>query len=740
MFYSILTKSFTIQVLFFLAFSVSSIAQERVPAKVSNSGLPASWDVMSKDLKIINDSTKDGAILFSSLRPDVRESGGMIQSTISAPAATAVVLKFKVWVEQIGNGLSMRIGIHNKNDLLQNNLLILDKKNIVLNQWNECMVKVDNYRRLILQGANLLHIQLIVGGNVSLWVKDIQLFADNALYQEERPVPVYQADTDNRFNGGSQIEAINTMDSVVLNNLDMLGKVWGFMKYYHPAVRNGKFNWDYELFKIIPGVVSSRSLQARNKILYDWVASFAYSGYKQDNIDLNDTKKTGFSWMNKRELGDSLYHSLDALKYLNKDSASYYVQYEHNVVIPSHEDVYEYMHFPDPGFRLLTAFRLWNHINYFYAYKNLLKASWDNALVPLIITFLNTKDEHQYIMAFLSTISSFKNNHVTVIGNERVQNMEYLYWGKNWLPAHVKFINGKAYVVRLSNFVSKQSLGLKLGDQIVSLNGVLVKQLIRNQSKYLSGSNPGSRDREYAIKLFRTNDTLMNLIVNRNGKILKLKINTFLTNGNEIDVLHLKYGLDTTFTVLGNNIGYINLSMISDSTLKLVTPRVLNTNGLILDLRGYPVAEKIRTFLNDHFFYKKVAFSRLTYSDPLLPGAFKVYVDSIGKENPSYYKHKVIVLVNEYTQSHAEYLTMMCQQMPNSMIMGSPTSGADGNVVPVRLPGGLITRFESIGVYTTDGKETQGVGLKPNRSIPLDVKSIAYWEDLLLKTALRTFR
>lgn len=740
MLYSTLTKSFAILVLLFLTYSLRSLAQQQDPATVSNSGLPAKWDLMSKDLTIINDPTKEGAVLFASLRPENRESGGLIQSTISAPAATAVVVKFSVWVEQIGNGVSMQVGVHNKNDLLQNNLLVVDKKNIVPNQWNEFTLKIGNYPRLLLQGANLLHIQLIVGGTVRLWVKDIQLFADNAAYHEEKPVPVYQADTDDRFNNGSQIEVLSTSDTAMLSNLDVLGKVWGFMKYYHPVVHSGGLNWDYELFKIIPGIVSSRSVQARNKVLYNWVTSFSYSGHKQENIGSNDAANPGFSWMNKQELGDSLYHSLDALKYLERDSVSYYVRYEQKRVIPSHENAYEYMHFPDPGFRLLTAFRLWNHINYFYAYKGLFKSSWDNELVPLITSFLNVKDEHQYFLTFLSTLSFFKNNHVVVTGNDRIREREYLFWGKNWLPAHINFIDGKAYVTRLPKGGAKWRSVLELRDQIILVNGIPVKQVISNRSPYLSGSNPGTRDREYAIKLFRTNDTLMHLVIKRKGKVLKLKVNKFLTAVDEIDDLHFKYGLDKSFKVLGNNIGYINLSTISDSALKLAEPHISKTRGLILDLRGYPIADTIRPFLNDHFFPKRVAFSRNTYSNPLLPGTFKIDIDSIGKVNPSYYKQKVIVLVNEYTQSYSEYLTMMCQQMPNSLIMGSPTSGADGDIALVRLPGGLITRFESIGIYTVDGKETQGVGLMPASAMLQRLNTIASVEDVLLLKAIEKLK
>lgn len=36
-------------------------------------------------------------------------------------------------------------------------------------------------------------------------------------------------------------------------------KVWGFLKYYHPNVANGNFNWDEQLFKILPKVAEAKT-------------------------------------------------------------------------------------------------------------------------------------------------------------------------------------------------------------------------------------------------------------------------------------------------------------------------------------------------------------------------------------------------------------------------------------------------------------------------------------------------
>ena len=48
-------------------------------------------------------------------------------------------------------------------------------------------------------------------------------------------------------------------DKEKINNLQTLGLIWFFLKYYHPNVTSGNYNWDYELFKITPLASESRN-------------------------------------------------------------------------------------------------------------------------------------------------------------------------------------------------------------------------------------------------------------------------------------------------------------------------------------------------------------------------------------------------------------------------------------------------------------------------------------------------
>ena len=61
-----------------------------------------------------------------------------------------------------------------------------------------------------------------------------------------------------------------------VENLSLLCKIWGFMKYYHPEVRAGKYDWDHELLCVMPSLVSLPSKEKRNEVLVEWIDQFDF--------------------------------------------------------------------------------------------------------------------------------------------------------------------------------------------------------------------------------------------------------------------------------------------------------------------------------------------------------------------------------------------------------------------------------------------------------------------------------
>ncbi|MFM8744259.1 MAG: hypothetical protein ACKODM_13180, partial [Cytophagales bacterium] len=115
----------------------------------------------------------------------------------------------------------------------------------------------------------------------------------------------------------------------LVDDLFVLCKVWGFLKYHHPVVAVGSINWDEALFKIIPKVIDSKSKNSRNKILGEWVGKLGAATNKRDNEKSERLIKVypDSSWVYDTELlGRNLSNKLVNIKNSFASDTNRYVQ------------------------------------------------------------------------------------------------------------------------------------------------------------------------------------------------------------------------------------------------------------------------------------------------------------------------------------------------------------------------------------------------------------------------------
>jgi C-terminal processing protease CtpA/Prc len=102
-----------------------------------------------------------------------------------------------------------------------------------------------------------------------------------------------------------------------------------------------------------------------------------------------------------------------------------------------------------------------------------------------------------------------------------------------------------------------------------------------------------------------------------------------------------------------------------------------------------------------------------------------------------HYGGKVVLLVDEVSQSQAEYTTMAFRAAPGTIVIGSTTAGADGNVSQIPLPGGLRTMISGVGVFYPDKRPTQRIGIVPDIEARPTLDGIRTGRDEVLEAALR---
>ncbi|MEO2051502.1 MAG: S41 family peptidase [Allomuricauda sp.] len=585
------------------------------------------------------------------------------------------------------------------------------------------------------EGAEMIYVAGILVGKGEAWFDDFTITIDGENLQTLKEVErePTKAELDKEFDSGSMVDLSNITEEKI-EDLELLGKVWGFLKYHHPEIAKANYNWDYELFRILPKYIQTKNDTERNNLLIDWIASLG---------DLTACSKCGptskdavirpdHKWIEDQEnpLREKL---LDV--YNNRSQGNhYYIGMAPGVGNPifKNEAAYYLMPFPDDGYRLLSLFRYWNMIHYFFPYKHLTDKDWNDVLGEYIQLFLNAKNELQYEMAAIQLIGEVKDTHANIWeGAARLDEWK----GSNYPPVHVRFIEDKLVVTDYYNEEHKDEVGLEIGDVITKVNNRPVTEIVQERTKYYPASNHPTMLRDISTDLLRSNNNEIEILVASKNKTLETKTLK----------LYPKDSLDTyrwyrredfkSFKMLDNNIGYVTLQTIKEEDIPLIKKQFKDTKGIIIDIRNYP-STFVPFSLGSYFVSSSTPFVKFTNGSIDNPGEF-VFTENLEiPNNGDTYNGKLVVLVNELSQSQAEYTSMAFRAGDNTTIIGSTTAGADGNVSTIYLPGGMRTMISGIGVYYPNGEETQRIGIVPDIEVKPTIAGIRNGKDELLEKAI----
>ncbi|MDO7206035.1 S41 family peptidase [Paraclostridium bifermentans] len=124
-----------------------------------------------------------------------------------------------------------------------------------------------------------------------------------------------------------------------------------------------------------------------------------------------------------------------------------------------------------------------------------------------------------------------------------------------------------------------------------------------------------------------------------------------------------------------------------------------------------------------------------------VPGEFIFAKDQvINPDDKKHYKGKVIILMNERSQSQSEFTVMALRKGTKAKVIGSNSIGTDGDATEVYLPGGVKTFITGLGVYNEDGSQTQRIGLKPDIYIKPTIDGIKEGRDELSEKAIEVIK
>lgn len=573
----------------------------------------------------------------------------------------------------------------------------------------------------------------LLAGSGKAWFDKFELYAD------DKPIDIveWQVAKTEKPAAKSNVRLDSLLTEKQKENVYVLAKVWGFLKYHHPDVARGKTSFDEELFKIMQPIANAATPEKRNELLLNWINSLGDETAYKKAEELPEKEvhiKPNLGWINDKQLfNEAVINKLNSVYAHRNRSDNAYIKLMPNVLNPNFDGEEKYVSMPgdDDGLRMLGLFRYWNIIEYFFPSKYLIKESWDGLLKEFIPLFAAGRNSLEYKLNCLKLINRIHDTHANISGDKELG----AYFGKNYPIVKARMIEGKLIVTLIADSALGTKENVRVGDEILSVNGKTIAQCYKDMEPILCASNPSAANRNFASAfLLRGNGDSLAITYNHDGVIKdgSLKLYTMQT-ANAASLK--KYYEGPTHKLLNDSIGYITLATLKTAELKTIFNSFENTKGIVIDIRNYP-AEFMPFAMGNYLKPAPSPFVKFTNGDINNPGLFTFkYTLNNGSKNKDFYKGKIVILVDERTQSQAEYTTMALRTAPNAVVMGSQTSGADGNVSMIHFPGGFGSYISGIGVFYPDGKETQGIGIVPDIEVKPTQQGIKKGVDELLEKA-----
>lgn len=380
----------------------------------------------------------------------------------------------------------------------------------------------------------------------------------------------------------------------------------------------------------------------------------------------------------------------------------------------------------NPLNRLVGLFDFYAFVYYFYPNRQLLEQPWDLSLqqaIPMFLQADNKVDYHKAIRYITARLNDSHASHSTA--------MDTLLFGERRAGFRMRALSGRWFVYRKRS--ANYPTNVRVGDEVLSVNSIPIKQLSDSLALFVSASNASTRDKFLNNAILSTPQESFVLKIRRNKDTLEVKEKS--EHMDYFNSLKLEEEGKMKPQWLNDSVAYWHLASAKQDNVKRFYRQVCNAQYIILDLRCYPYPSSFWE-LSKCFIPQTENFSYIVYPDSQHPGEFKYTAGPhhLGSEN--YYKGNVILIVDNQTESFSEYLCMMLQKNPKAITVGTSSSGANGNVHLYEFPGGVMTFLTGLGVLDSNYFPMNGRGVKIDVPVLFETDTILTNVDPYLSKAI----
>jgi len=519
--------------------------------------------------------------------------------------------------------------------------------------------------------------------------------------------------------------------------INLYGRIWGEIKYYHPTIQKNKINWDsvfVKQYKSFKEVTDTSTFNLLVKNLIDTVGRIKPNKHPNKYYP-NDTTvcNLNFEWINsdllnienKRELRNIItYYKPRKNKVLINENTTYsFPQLKKS----------KFEGYPNEANSMLALFTYWNRINYFFAYKDLMDVPWDSTLNEFIPKIQKTACTNNFYLSMAEIITRINDGHGWCINKQVYSELGTSLFFK------VEYAETKTVVSEITDSLS-YLLGLKVGDEIIESNGVKITERRKNLDKYIGGSNVNSIDiikNRYILGL-EYNGTFNLKIKDTLGVEKEISFNRDSAFNQKLFLYSQQKPKSETYQLILGKYGYIDAGKSTVKGVHKAFRRFASTEAIIIDLRKYGGAPSY--FYSVHLTNKNIPYANLYSGNIKFPGTFKRLIYKTNHLGIAFlfkkYKGKIIVLIDENTGSSTELFAMRLRAIENVTIIGRNSGGYDGSCKPFLIREDFGAAYSADAVFYPNGEQTQRIGIIPDIYVEKSYVGIKRKSDEILERAI----
>lgn len=423
-----------------------------------------------------------------------------------------------------------------------------------------------------------------------------------------------------------------------------------------------------------------------------------------------------------------------ALALLNKKPAL--AQPPRQAFAVRHDDpAYREPRLPPRDWRALAAIKLWAVIDRYFPARRLMDGSWDDALATCLARLDGVTDALGYGQALQDMAATLDDSHVGVWNRALIAERGDAALGFNLLQ-----IDGKVIVSAVTDPALAATGQLQAGDEIVAIDDETMQARLARLLPHISASTPAGKLRNALYEALRgaTGSRAQVTIAGAAGQQRTLALDRVA-----YELLLVPRHARPIMEVMPGNIAYVDLDRLQEADMEAMFNMMQKTGALVLDMRGYPLfsGRQLAARLNvKGAALGPVSYQNVALAHPAAAGLQLAYQDHLFAPRGALYRGKVIMLIDEHSQSHAEHVGLLLEAAADVTFIGAPSAGANGDMRWVTLPGNVQVSYSGYEVRHADGRQLQRVGIVPQIAVAPTVAGLRAGRDEVLQRALEFIR